>query len=400
MREGIGSHRHLVIVHLYGRRQAEWGDFVELRGHYRAVADRCGRVDVIVPRGALPPGPSPDTLHIREVAGGPESPWLFAICALRELQTIHRESAIEILWVQDPLVCGAIGWLASRRNRFPWVAEICNDFFDLELLGGSIGESWLKAAVATWTAMRATRVRAVSSAIRDHLVSRGVPAGKVAVLSCPTDMAHFDPDLWPDAREGNRRRWGIAAEPVVMFVGALVHRKGVDLLIDAAAMLRGEFPALRVALIGDGPMRGGLESRVGALGLDGTVMFLGRMSQDKVPGALAAADLVVLPSRNEGLPRCLVEALAMQRPVVATRISGNTELVEHGETGVLVEPTSEALGAGLARLLRLPPSARDAMGRLGRERVVSRFGLAQSVDRMIDELLEQPIEQAQRASGC
>lgn len=382
--------RHLVILHLYGRNQADWADFVELRGQYRAVSKQCERVDVLVPRGTMDGSYVDGTLRIREVAGSPRNVPGFVLSALRELNEIHRESPIDILWVQDPLVCGVAAWLASSRHRFPWVAEICNDFFDLEALGASFIESWLKAAVTTWSARRATRIRAVSGAIRDQLVRRGIPDSKISVLCCPTDMGRFG----LAAHEGPRSHGGFEDNPLVMFVGSLVYRKGVDLLLEAVAALRRDFPALRIAVVGDGPERASLEAQATALRLNDVVRFWGRVPHEQLPATLAAADIVVLPSRNEGLPRCLVEALAMRKPVVATRISGNVEVVQDNETGILVEPTAEGIREGLTKMLRLPREARENMGQLGHERVSAQFALEPVVERMIRELIDWPVSQS------
>jgi glycosyltransferase involved in cell wall biosynthesis len=378
---------HLVILHLYGRNQADWADFVEVKGQYRSVAERCSRVDLIVPHGTTESAGA-GTLQIHGIAGSPRNVLAFAISALTTIRKIHRESPIDILWSQDPFACGIIGWMASRRHRFPFVVEICNDFFDLTELGAGRIERLCKSAIATWVAKRAARIRTVSWAIREQLLRRGTPATKISVLCCPTDMRLFDFDLHTEEREQIRSENGLDSNLLVMFVGALVDRKGLDLLLDAAAALRPEFSQLRIAIVGDGPSRRGLETQAANLGLDGTVSFWGRLTHDKLPGALAAADAVVLPSRNEGLPRCLVEALAMQRPVVATKISGNDEVVQDGETGILVEPTVAGIRHGLEAILRMTPKEREQMGRLGRERVSVCYGLEEVADRMTVELIE------------
>lgn len=384
--------RHLVILHLYGRNQADWADFVELRGQYRAVSKQCERVDIVVPRGTIDGSYVEGSLRIREVGGSPRNALGFVLSALRELNEIHRESPIDILWVQDPLACGVAAWIASSRHQFPWVAEICNDFFDLEALGANFVERWLKAFVTTWSARRATRIRAVSVAIRDQLVRRGIPESKISVLCCPTDMGRFA--LASHASERPLSHGGFEDDPLVMFVGSLVYRKGIDLLIEAAAALRHDFPALRIAVVGDGPERASLEAQAMALGLSEVVRFWGRVPHEKMPGTLASADIVVLPSRNEGLPRCLVEALAMRKPVVATRVSGNVEVVQDNETGILVEPTAEGLRDGLTKMLRLPREAREKMGSLGHERVSTQFALEPAVERMIRELIDWPVLQS------
>ena len=378
---------HLVILHLYGRNQAEWADFVEVRGQYRRVAERCSRVDLIVPHGTTDSAGA-GTLQIHEIGGSPRNVLTFAISALTTIRKIHRESPIDILWAQDPFACGIIGWVAARWLGFPFVVEICNDFFDLKELGAGQIERRCKSAIAAWVAKRATRIRSVSWAIRDQLLRRGTPSSKISVLCCPTDMQIFNLDLHTEEREQIRSKNGFDDTLLVMFVGALVDRKGIDLLLEAAAILRPQFSQLRMAIVGDGPSRRELEIKTANLGLGETVSFWGRLTHDKLPGALAAADAVVLPSRNEGLPRCLVEASAMRRPVVATRISGNVEVVQDGETGVLVEPTVDGIRHGLEAILRMTPNEREQMGRLGRERVSLCYGLEEVTERMTLELIE------------
>jgi glycosyltransferase involved in cell wall biosynthesis len=128
-----------------------------------------------------------------------------------------------------------------------------------------------------------------------------VPAANVSVLCCPTDLRRFDFSLHREARERNRAAWGLGQNPLLLFVGTLVYRKGIDLLLDAVSVLQHEFPTLRIALMGDGPSRASLQARAHALGLTGVVMFLGRMPQAEVPGALAASD-ICFPQGMKGCP--------------------------------------------------------------------------------------------------
>ncbi|TLY79231.1 MAG: glycosyltransferase family 4 protein [Gammaproteobacteria bacterium] len=142
---------------------------------------------------------------------------------------------------------------------------------------------------------------------------------------------------------------------LVVFAGRLVPIKAIDVLLRAWELLSesGQVtPADRLAIIGDGPLRAELERVAGAPRLRGTVHFVGEVPQEQLAQWLSAATALCLPSRNEGTPNVVVEALASGRPVVASNVGGIPELVRDGANGVLVKPLDpSSLAAGLARAL-------------------------------------------------
>lgn len=180
-----------------------------------------------------------------------------------------------------------------------------------------------------------------------------------------------------------RERFGLPVDgPVIGAVGRLDEAKGLTYLLDAAARLRPEFPALRVVLAGDGPLRPQLEARTAQLGLAGAVRFLG--FQHDVQPVMDALDVFALPSLSETLGYAFLEAMATELPAVGTRVGGIPEVIVDGETGVLVPPRdAAALANGIAGLLR-SPATRRRMGAAGRERVVRRFNEQDMVRRTLD----------------
>jgi glycosyltransferase involved in cell wall biosynthesis len=163
----------------------------------------------------------------------------------------------------------------------------------------------------------------------------------------------------------------------------------VEDLIFAADLLQHVMPGLRVWIAGDGPLRDRLEEKARLFRLldEGRVRFLGH--RNDVPSLLEAADLLVLPSRFEGLPNVVLEAMARSKPVVATAAPGTMEIVEPGVTGLLV-PVGDRIA--LARAIRAvaEDSALAAnLGRAGRERVERDFGLDAMIhdfDRLYENL--------------
>jgi colanic acid/amylovoran biosynthesis glycosyltransferase len=194
---------------------------------------------------------------------------------------------------------------------------------------------------------------------------------------------HHIPNGVPPASPGPAAQGG-----PVLFVGRLVPKKGVDVLIDACARLRSGFPELGVEIVGGGPLAEELAHRARRAGVADRIHFLGLQPAEVVDAAFRRCSLVAAPSRidehgdREGMPTVLVEALARGVPVVATDIVGIPELVRNGETGLLVPPDDPtALAAAIARLVRDPALARElAAG--GRALVAERFDPSRSVRRL------------------
>ncbi len=146
--------------------------------------------------------------------------------------------------------------------------------------------------------------------------------------------------------------------PMVGCVARLVAVKGVEFLLEAVPKIRAAVPEVTVVFVGDGPLRGQLESRAQALGLDGGVVFLGL--RDDVAELLPLFDVVVLPSLNEGMGRAAVEAMAAGRPVVGARVSGLRDVIDHEVSGLLVPPAdAPAIADAVVRVLRTPGLARS-----------------------------------------
>lgn len=176
------------------------------------------------------------------------------------------------------------------------------------------------------------------------------------------------------AAYGRQARAGFGQR--LMFVGRLAAVKGLPLLLEAVARLRASHPGLRLTLVGAGPERTDLEARVAALGLADRVAFTGVQSPAQIADRLEETDILVLPSFAEGVPVVLMEAMASRIPVIATRVGGVQELVEDGESGLVVPPGCvDSLVRALDRLLSDPELCRR-MGQAGRARVEAEFDIA------------------------
>jgi len=163
------------------------------------------------------------------------------------------------------------------------------------------------------------------------------------------------------ARGEARARLGLDIDAfVIVGLGRLVPIKGFDLLVRALAIVVSQVPSARVLLVGEGPERAQLETIAASLGVARRLRLTGETTD--VAPYLAAADVGVVPSRNEGMGRVIVEAMALGRPVVATAVGGIPDVVTDGECGRLVEPEDvDALAAALIDLGR-DPALRRKLG--------------------------------------
>jgi glycosyltransferase involved in cell wall biosynthesis len=188
-----------------------------------------------------------------------------------------------------------------------------------------------------------------------------------------------------------RKELGLPPEgPIIGAVGRLVPIKGHTWLLRAVPRVLAEFPQACVVLIGDGPLLGELKELAAELGISPHVVFLG--TRHDMPGCLAALDLFVLPSLNEGMGRALVEAMAVGCPVVATRVGGIPDVVTDGMTGLLVPPRDDrALAEAILTLLR-NRSRRAAYGAAARRHVDGRFDvetMVHNIERLYDEVWQE-----------
>jgi len=203
----------------------------------------------------------------------------------------------------------------------------------------------------------------------------GCPARKVRVIPNGVDLERFHP-RWPQSTV--QQELTIApGTPVVGIVAALRPEKNHELFLQAAALVRKELPETQFLIVGDGPQREKLESLAGELSLTGAVRFLGTRSD--VPQLLSLVDVLLITSHMEANPISILEAMACEKPVIATRVGSIPETVLDGKTGYLVAPGNAAELADRVVELLVHPDRAATMGRAGREHVIA----AWSIDRTV-----------------
>ncbi len=223
-----------------------------------------------------------------------------------------------------------------------------------------------------WKYRRASAMIAISERVKEMLVVGGMSQATIEVIPSGVPM---DREVVP----GSRVELGVSMDaPLTVLVGALAREKDPLTFVRAVAVARERVATLRALIVGDGPLRAAVESEVEELGLSDTLRLTGHRTD--ADSLIAAADLLVLCSREEGLGSVLLDAMALGKPVVATDAGGIPEIVVPGETGLLV-PVGDhrAMGNAIARVLadrelaaRLAEGARARAPRYSMAEVVAR----------------------------
>jgi glycosyltransferase involved in cell wall biosynthesis len=234
------------------------------------------------------------------------------------------------------------------------------------------------------------RYIAVSRDVATELVGRfRWPAGKVEVVYNAFKLGRFEAPRSPTLRAelaGERER------PVVLTSARLDEQKGHQVLFRAAT----EIPDAVFALAGEGPQRASLEALAAELGIADRVLFLGQRSD--IPELLAASDVFALPSLYEGSSLALLEAMAAGRALVSSAIGGTDELIDDGESGLLVPPgDAAALAAALRRLLS-DEALRASLAHRARQRVERDF-TRDAMARRVEGIYEELLGDGRRADG-
>ena len=233
--------------------------------------------------------------------------------------------------------------------------------------------------LARWRFQPYRKVIAISETIAGVLRDAGIGGERLQVIRSAVDAAYYAEP--PDAAAFRHDFGLVAGQPVLFCVAQFIDRKGHRYLLEAAALLKSQYPDLRVLLFGRGPLEAELRQLATNLGLGGVVQFAG--FREDLDDYLGCADILVHPALEEGLGVAALKAAAAGVPVIAFAAGGLREAVVHEQTGLLVPPGDiAALAAGIAALLD-DDARRRQFGANGRTRMQMEF----SVEKMVEQHL-------------
>lgn len=320
--------------------------------------------------------------------GAPLEPLACMLATARRLDTLVARLAPDVLHAHSPVLNALPALWVGRRRGIPVVYEMRASWEDAAVDHGTTTEGSLRyrlsRALETFALRRADHVTTLCEGLRRDIAARGIPEERITVIPNGVNPAQFgagrpkDPALAASL--------GLEGATVLGFAGSFYAYEGLDLLIDALALLAPRHRALKLLLVGGGFQEEALKHQAQALGLMDRVVFAGRVPHAEVGRYYDLVDILVYPRRSMRLTELVtplkpLEALAQGKLVVASDVGGHRELIQDGRTGILF-PAGDAgaLAQALERLLA-EPQRWQALQRAGRKFVEEERTWARSVAR-------------------
>ncbi|MDI6793069.1 MAG: glycosyltransferase family 4 protein [bacterium] len=267
--------------------------------------------------------------------------WLFAGALFFKLISAHREKPIDVLQVHDSTAFyGA--WLFSRIYRVPVIIFMHTCIFEPGKKGMYPWTLDFMYRLNTGFYVRhADRIACITKDLTEWAKKLGANPEAIKLIHEPVDFQLFKPQ--EGKLEGGKR---------LLFVGRVSSpEKGSKYLFEAMAKIVKVFPEVKLTIIGEGCESPDLSRLIEKLGLKETIEFNGLLPNNELAPYYAGADVMVIPSLAEGLPKVLIEALSCGTPVIGTRVGGIPEVIRDGCNGLLVDPgSSEQIAEAVTRL--------------------------------------------------
>ncbi|MEK7773279.1 MAG: glycosyltransferase [Deltaproteobacteria bacterium] len=289
----------------------------------------------------------------------------------RRIAGVLKDGGFDLLYMNNQPSSNLEGILAAGSTGVPCIQHSRIDVKLKPLEARLVNES-------------VSKVICVSEGVMHNLVDSGVRRDRCVVVH-----NGIDPAVEPGRKAAEvRGELGLHADSVLIgTVGSLIERKRIALLIDAVARLEKMGEKIYCVIVGDGPEKDRLKKEAGRLGVEDRVVFTG-FSADAV-SYINAMDVFVMPSRAEGLPRVILEAMLMGKPVIAFDIAGANELVLNGVTGfILKDGGGGAIADAVEKIVRGGDKIK-AFGPAGRQRVIDSFGMeryVKGVEKVFEEV--------------
>ena len=260
----------------------------------------------------------------------------------RRIDELAQSFRPDVLHAHSPVLNALPALWVGRKRRIPVLYEVRALWEDAATDHGTTAEGSARyrasRALETFALRRVDRVTTICAGLRDEIAGRGIPADRVTVIPNAVDPREFSFGASPDPEL--TRSLGLEGKTVIGFAGSFYAYEGLDLLVEAAALLVPREPQLRVLLVGGGPQEAALKALAARRGLTDSVIFTGRVPHADVHRYYDLIDILAYPRRRMRLtdivtPLKPLEAMAQGRMFVASDVGGHRELVRHDETGFL-----------------------------------------------------------------
>jgi PEP-CTERM/exosortase A-associated glycosyltransferase len=323
--------------------------------HYGAKADEEEAEGLRFHRTRVPDGGWRDLPLVNQ--------WAVVHDTARRLNEVVARTEPDVLHAHSPCLNGIAALEVGRRAGLPVVYEMRASWEDAAVDHGTTragsARYRLSRALESWTLKRADAVATICEGLRQDILSRGIPAGRVTIIPNAVDLRSFPVINATDVEL--RARLGLDDAFTLGFLGSFYGYEGLDTLVDSLSEVLRFEPRARVLLVGGGFEEERLRKQVEQLGLDGKVIFAGRVPHSEVARYYSVVDLLVYPRRSIRLTETVtplkpLEAMAQGRLLIASDVGGHRELISHGITGRLFRPDDpSALAAAVHATLEERP---------------------------------------------
>jgi glycogen(starch) synthase len=302
--------------------------------------------------------------------------WKLYRCLLQRLMEVAQIERPDVIHVHSPAYNALAALAVARRRKVPCVYEMRAVWEDAAADRGEVGTASIpyKAAhmLETYVLKRCSAVVTICQGLKQEVLSRGISPDKIVVAPNAVELDSFEPR---PCNATLAAELGLNGDPVVAYIGSLFGYEGVEDMLDAVPGVFERIPKTRFLIVGGGERQEAVRQRIVRMS-DPRVQYVPRVPHERVRAFYSVADCLVYPRRSVRLtelvtPLKLLEAMAMEKPVVATDIGGHRELITHQETGLLYRAASAtALIETLCRALR-DPALLKKLARAGRDYVLA-----------------------------
>jgi len=254
----------------------------------------------------------------------------FTFVGIYEIKRLTKKYNFDIFQASDA-GGAALALLASKIYKRKFVFEIQGDIFDYPTSGNNKIHSNLVKFFSKFLAKKADYIRIVSPFLYIHLDNLSINRNKIFLIPPRCDSKLFNSkNIDPRAPQLlTHHKYNL------LFVGNLIFAKGVDILLETFALIDKEFSNIGLVYVGDGEEKFRLTIRAKELGLNDKVIFFDRVEYNLIPSIMHYSDILILPSREEGVGRVILEAMAMNLPVIASNVGGIPLVIEDMKDGIL-----------------------------------------------------------------
>jgi len=280
----------------------------------------------------------------------------------RRLAEVARRIRPDILHAHSPALNGIAAVRVGRALGIPVGYEVRGFWEDAAVSHGTAREGDLRYRITrgleTWALRHADHCFCICEGLRQDIAARGIAQEKITVIPNAVDIDNFRPVETVDVEL--QHALSLQGKQVIGFIGSFYYYEGLDLLLQAAKLMRGQLPGLHVLLVGGGPAERQLKDQAAALGIADITTFTGRVPQNRVAAYYSLIDVLAYPRQSMRITELVtplkpLEAMALKRLFVASDVGGHRELVSDGETGVLHRAGDAAsLAEKLVQLLQDP----------------------------------------------